>query len=136
MVYADYDYYITVYGGASVPFERFTALARKASAYIDHATMGRAEKAPRDIQHAVQDATCALAEVLYDSEKLNLIACEAEKPIASETVGDWSRSYGSRAVSAVDAQMLESRKREAVSMYLAPYGLLKARGYRSCSLIP
>lgn len=133
MSYADYDFYISDYVGCGVPADRFMALSAKASAYIDYATMGRAKHAAGAALYAVKSAVCALSEVFYDEEKMNTTAYDEQQPVSSETVGGWSRSYGSKAVTAADAQNLESRKHEAVAMYLAPYGLLTARGYCSCT---
>lgn len=128
MIYADFGFYTAVYGGNSIALNAFPALAAKASAYVDYATMNRAKNTSGDAREAVSNAVCALAEIIQDAEKMNAVAYDAERPIASETVGGWSRSYGSKSISAVDLQLTESRKKEAVSMYLAPYGLLKARG--------
>lgn len=130
--YADYDFYIADYKGELISPEQFDALAQRASAYIDYATMGRARTAAGDARHGVQSAVCALSEVLADGDKLSANAYATEQPVASETVGGWSRSYGSKSASAVELQLLESRKRETVTMYLAPYGLLTARGYGGC----
>lgn len=131
--YADYDFYIADYKGGAIPAEQFDTLAQKASAYIDYATMNRAKTATGDALYAVRSAVCALAEVMADEVKLNDTAYSTAQPVASETVGGWSRSYATKSVSSVDAQRVENRKREAVSMYLAPYGLLMARGYGGCT---
>lgn len=136
MVYADYQYYKTVYMGNTVPEESFPSLAIKASAYVDWSTMNRAKSATGDAADAVKNAVCALAEIIQDGEKLSAISSDTESPISSETVGGWSRSFGSKAVSANDLQLIESRKKEAVMMWLAPYGLLQARGYGSCQCFP
>lgn len=132
MAYADYDYYTTVYMGKAISEEDFPPLAVKASAYVDWATMQRSKNATGDAADAVKNAVCALCEIIQDGKKLNAISSDAERPVQSETVGGWSRSFGSKAVSASDLQLIENRKREAVMMYLAPYGLLQARGYGSC----
>ena len=129
MVYADYTYYVSGYMGTAVSEEDFPALAAKASAYVDYVTMGRARNAAGDAGDAVKNAVCAICEVMQDGDKLNAISSDATRPVSSETVGGWSRSYGTKSVSSNDLQLIENRKREAVVMYLAPYGLLKARGY-------
>ena len=124
MAYADYEYYATEFYGTAIDVDAFQALAGRASAYVDYVTMNRARNVTGDAMTAVQNAVCALAEVMQDGERLN------------ESVGDWSKSYGTKAVSAADMQLLEARKREIAAMYLAPYGLLKARGYGSCPCSP
>lgn len=132
MVYADYDYYVDNYMGKSISEEDFTSLSVKASAYVDWVTMQRAKNATGDASEAIKSAVCALCEIIQDGEKLNVISSDTERPLSSETVGGWSRSFGSKSVSANDLQLIENRKRETVMMYLAPYGLLQARGYGSC----
>lgn len=132
MVYADYDYYVDNYMGKSISEEDFTSLSIKASAYVDWVTMQRAKTATGDALEAIKSAVCALCEIIQDGEKLNVISSDTERPLSSETVGGWSRSFGSKSVSANDLQLIENRKRETVMMYLAPYGLLQARGYGSC----
>ena len=106
MIYADYEYYATVYRGTAMDEEQFCGLARKASAYVDYITMSRARSAAGD------------------------------RPVSSETVGGWSRSFGSRNLSQADIQRTETRRREIVLAYLGPTGLLKARGYGPCPCSP
>lgn len=136
MTYADYTYYSTVYMGATLTEDIFPALAVKASAYVDYVTMGRAKNASGDAADAVKNAVCALAEITQDGSKLNSVSTDTERAVSSETVGALTRSFGSKNVSATDVQLIESRKREAVVMYLAPYGLLRARGYGPCPCSP
>lgn len=136
MAYADYTYYSTVYMGASLTEDTFPSFAEKASAYVDYVTMGRAKNAAGDAADAVKNAVCALCEIINDSSKLNAVSTETERSVSSETVGAWTRSFGSRNVSGTDVQLIESRKRESVAMYLAPYGLLRARGYGPCPCSP
>lgn len=136
MAYADYTYYSMVYMGTSLTEDTFPALAVKASAYVDYVTMGRAKNASGDAADAVKNAVCALAEIIQDGSKLNAVSTDTERAVSSETVGDWTRSFGSKNVSATDVQLIESRKREAVVMYLAPYRLLRARGYGTCPCFP
>lgn len=136
MAYATYGYYVAEFYGTAIEADAFSALINKASAYVNYVTMNRARTVTGDAMTAVQNAACALAEVMQDGERLNSVAFNAERPVASESVGDWSKSYGTKAVSAADMQLLETRKREIAAMYLAPYGLLKARGYGSCPCSP
>lgn len=133
MAYADYLYYSTVFMGAAVPPEEFPALAVKASAYIDYVTMRRAKTAQGDDLEAVKMATCALAEVMRDASKLDAVAFNTDQQLSSESVGDWSKNYGTRSVSATDIQLAERRKKETVLIYLGGTKLLRARGYGRCS---
>ena len=136
MSYADFAFYREVYLGTAIAEADFPALAGKASAYVDYVTLGRAKTAAGEAAEAVRLAVCALSEVMQDGQALSAVSASTDRPLASETVGGWSRSYGSRAVSGQDLQLLESRKREAAAIYLAPYGLLRARGYGPCPCSP
>lgn len=129
MSYVDFAFYIREYGGRAIQEEQFPVLSAKASAYVDYATMTRAKTASGDALMAVKYAVCALADIMTDEGNLHALAYSSERPVSSETVGGWTRNYGSSAASSVDVQLLENRKREALTMYLAPYGLLRARGY-------
>lgn len=136
MIYADYEFYATVYRGTALGEEQFCGLARKASAYVDYITMSRARSATEDKLEAVQNCVCALAELEQDAGKLDSLVYTTDRPVSSETVGGWSRSFGSRSLSQADMQRTETRRREIVLAYLGPTGLLKARGYGPCPCSP
>ncbi len=85
MMYADYNYYTTNYGGSAVSEADFPRLAARASAHIDKLTFGRAA------DHA-------------DDERLKMCCCEICDTLQnisesggavkqSETVGSWSCTY-------------------------------------------
>lgn len=132
MAYADYTYYTDAYHGSAIGAEPFPRLAETASAYLDAATMGRAKSALGDQAEAVKKAMCALAEIFQDEERMNARAYSADRLVSSETVGGWSRSYGSQPLNGTETGLLESRKRNTLWMYLANTGLLRARGYAAC----
>lgn len=132
MGYADYTYYTDAYHGTAIGAEAFLRLAETASAYLDAATLGRAKGAAGDDTEAVKKAMCALAEVFQDEERMNARTYSADRPVSSETVGGWSRSYGSQSLTGAETGLIESRKRDALWMYLANTGLLRARGYAPC----
>lgn len=73
MIYADYEFYATVYRGTALDEEQFCGLARKASAYVDYITMSRARSAAGDKLEAVQNAS-------------------ARWPSWSRTPGSWTAS--------------------------------------------
>lgn len=129
MAYADYSFYEGVFMGGAVAPEDFGRLSERASAYVDAATLNRAKNAAGECREAVKKAVCALAEVLQNEERLRARTFSADRPVQSETVGAWTKSYGSQAVTVAEAALLDSRKREALQTYLGPYGLLRARGY-------
>lgn len=130
MAYADYEYYEQVYGGNAVSPEDFPRLAERASAYIDAATLNRAAKATGERMEAVKKAVCALAEVIQNGERLEGRIFSADRLVQSETVGGWTKNFGSPSASGADISLIESRKREVLTIYLGPYGLLRARGSR------
>lgn len=136
MVYADYDFYATVYGGTALSEDQYRFYAQKASTYIDYITLNRARSVSGEKLEAVKHCACALAELEQDAATLDGVVYSADRPVSSETVGGWSRSYGAKALSQVDVQRTESRRQEIVLSYLAPPGLLRARGYGACPCSP
>lgn len=135
MAYVDYDYYKNEFYGTAIADVDFPGLAVRASAMVDHCTGGRARSASKDGLTAVKNATCALAEVMQDENRLNMstFSTDRAKQVQSETVGSWSKSYGSAAATGTDLELLEKRRRDAVLMYLGGTGMLRAAGYRGCS---
>lgn len=135
MAYVDYDYYVNEFYGTAVEEDAFLPLAVRGSHLVDYYTTGRAQAARGEAMTAVKNAVCAFAEVLQDEDRLTAATFAADRTaqVKSETVGGWSRSYGSGAATAADLQLLAQRKREAARMYLGSTGLLKAEGLRGCS---
>lgn len=129
MAYTDYAYYTDNYMGSAVGPMDFPRLAERASAYINAATMNRAATAAGARLEAVKMAVCALAEVIQDEERLGRRTFSTERPLQSESVGTWSKTYGNASATAAETGLLESRKREVLQIYLGPYGLLRMRGY-------
>ena len=70
MAYATYKYYSKTYLGTVFSTEdAFNVYARRASVEIDHATFGRlSNMSAKDIPSEVDEATCAVAEKIYDIE--------------------------------------------------------------------
>ena len=93
--------------------ERFSALERRAAAYLDDLTDGRTTEA--DVQ-LVRNATCACVEIISRRE-----ASRNGKTIQSESNDGWSVAYASSAESATsfDAQLYD-----AARVYLGRTGLL------------
>lgn len=133
MIYANYEYYQAQYIGSAISEDDYPHLAKKASAYLDYYTMGRA-RAAWDTE-AVKMACCALAEQYQAIEAAataarNATATAGDKK--SETVGSYSVSYVSGDEVAKTAQTAaESAKAtlaDTVRQYLAPTGLLYRGG--------
>lgn len=75
MVYADYSYYRTEYGGTRVSEEDFQRLSRRASRYLDAITFKRASEATDSaLIDMISDACCALAEEYLRQEQGGEIA--------------------------------------------------------------
>lgn len=136
MVYADYEFYATVYGGTALGEENYRQFAQKASAYIDYITMNRARSVSGEKMCAVKNCMCAMAELEQDLSRIDGITYSGERPVSSETVGGWTRSYATKSLSQADVQRTETRRREIAFSYLAATGLLKARGYGACPCSP
>ncbi len=64
MMYADFEYYSSAYGGTTVPEKSWKHFAVRAGAYIDSLVFGRI-KSDTDISESVRMATCACADVLF-----------------------------------------------------------------------
>lgn len=97
MAYADYTYYICTYMGTAIEEPDFHGLSLRASIYLDYYTQGRAAK-NADLD-ALKMACCAIAEQYQLIELAKTAAKESLSgecvELKSESVGSWSRSYGS-----------------------------------------
>lgn len=117
-MYADYDFYLNTYFGNAISAEDFPRLSERASDYIRAATRGLSDTVDGWQLEAVKKASCAVADALLDEEIMTAGAFSGEQTVSSETVGGWSRSYGSSSVSTANAEYLEKRKTDALSLYL------------------
>lgn len=117
-MYADYDFYLNTYFGNSISGEDFQRLSTRASDYVRSATQGLSDKVDGWQLEAVKKASCAIADVLLDEEIMTASAFSGEQTVSSETVGAWSRSYGSSSISTASAQYNEKRKTDALTLYL------------------
>lgn len=121
MAYADYAYYTGTYGGSVIDEGDFTALIRKASAFLDRITYRRIPvgQPPPD---AVSMAACAVAERIKANEQM------AET--LAYTTGVKSESTDGRSVTYADADAARSAiyadYADAAGLYLAGTGLLYA----------
>lgn len=135
MVYADFEYYRDNYLGNAIEEEAFPRLALRASAFLDYYTQGRAEK-NADLE-ALKMACCAIAEhyQLIDSAKTAVKESLSDDYVElnSESVGSWSRSYGSTAdiVNAV-SQNADIDLASIARRYLSRTGLLYRGGGCRC----
>lgn len=117
-MYADYDFYLNTYFGNAIPEDDFPRLSTRASDYIRSATRGLSDTVDGWQMEAVRKASCAIADVLLDEEIMTAGAFSGEQTVSSETVGAWSRSYGSFSISTASAEYNEKRKTDALTLYL------------------
>ena len=132
-MYADYDFYLNAYFGNAISEEDFPRLSERASDYIRAVTGGVSDRVDGWQQEAVKKASCAVADILLDEEIMTASAYSGEQAVSSETVGGWSKSYRSAALSAAEVENIKSRKADALMIYLgglsAFAGIFKVRSY-------
>lgn len=119
MQYVEYDFYANIYQGVAIAAEDFPRLSARAYEYVCGVTRGLCAKVPEQDQDAVKMAVCAVAEIVRDEERLTAQSFSGEKPISSETVGSYSVSYSSPAMSGAEVEYINARKRDALFIYLA-----------------
>lgn len=132
-MYADYNFYLNAYYGDAIAEEDFPRLSERASDYVRAATGGISDTVDGPQLEAVKKASCAVAEVLLDESIMTAALYSGGQAVSSETVGGWSRSFRGTALSAAEVEFNNSRKRDALLLYLgnlpafAP--LFKVRSY-------
>jgi hypothetical protein len=108
--YCDYDFYASEYCGTMAE-EDFNREVLKASAYVDMVTMNRITASVLNkYADQIKLATCAACDVYF--------AADNGGEITSESVGGWSRSYGSSGLTT------QQKLQDSVENYLAMTGLL------------
>lgn len=123
--YCDSDYYLETYGGTIVPQDKLETWLLLASNKI------RASILNRDItgfEELVKKCTCNIADLLYSqgTRRQETITSGA---IVSESVGDWSRTFGN--VSSTETRNSNNGAiLDVLELYLGCTGLL----YRGLSV--
>ena len=132
-MYADYNYYTTVYYG-TVDESAFPRLATRASAYLDYFTMGKAKGSPE--MDALKAACCALVDRYAEIEEVS--AAARKNATAANSGGVKSESVGSYSVTYQTADEYRAMERELTAgladiarMYLAGTDLLYRGGCRN-----
>lgn len=121
MTYADFEFYVNAFHGKDIGMEDFPRVAEKASDYVRGVTRGLSDRVPGAdprCGEALRKAVCAAAEVFLLEERLAERGFSGKAAVASETVGNWSRSYRDPAVSSGEVKFLDDKKREVVRTYL------------------
>lgn len=114
MLYADYNFYRNTFKG-SVDEPTFNSQVVEASFYIKSLTRGNIDE--KNIPDVVKMATCSIIGVLAEEKKQNSI----NSVIASESVGNHSRSYQNKIKS---SEEIEKEKLRLAKLYLSGTGLL------------
>lgn len=134
MAYTDYDFYRDVYMGDQISENDFPRLAERASDYICAMTQGVSDRVHGKDLEAVKKAMCAIAEVIQDEKNMTGKAFSAEKAVSSESVGNWSKSYASNALSANEIEYIENQKKNFLFLYLgnisAFSNIFRVRSYK------
>lgn len=124
--YADYKYYLNSYKGDMSELD-FKRLLIKASAIINNHIFNRDIKG---YEEEVQIATCSVIDILYNIEnintKINQISNENNKIVASESVGDLSRTFTNSTIIDLNNEIANQKNKieEEIRTYLLSTGLL------------
>lgn len=113
-----YEFYAGSFGGTLLLSDAsFPRLIRRAQAYVDHATFGRADFSNLLIKTVV----CEIADMLFSEEKRSA----GGKVIASEGTDGYSVSYVPEAMQGETVEtVLEKKAYKIIEMYLSNTGLL------------
>lgn len=117
-MYADYDFYLNDYYGNDVTAEDWPRMSERASDYIRSSTKGISDKVQGASWEAVKKCTCSIADILLDEAIMTASAFSGETPVASESVGGWSKSYRAPSLAGAETEYIWQRKREALILYL------------------
>lgn len=134
MAYADYTFYTEVYYGDQISEENFPKMSERASDYIRAVTKGISDNVTNEIDiTAVKKAMCAVSEIIQDEIRITSKAFSGEATVSSETVGSWSRSYGTTSLSDSEIEYLDNRKKDALLLYIGNLldfaSIFKVRSY-------
>ena len=120
MQYAEHAFYRSEYLGDRITDEStFNRLATRASAKLDHYTMGRISQT--DCGVAVQLAVCSMAEILFWEEKRK--NAHEGREISSESNDGYSVSVGGSSEADI-AAFSEKSLYQAAYAYLSQTGLM------------
>lgn len=122
--YADYNYYSNTYKG-DMPIDDFERLVIRASYEVKK---NISNKPIEGYEDEVQLATCSIADILLEIEKLEnkKSSTISDKTLKSESVGDYSRTFDSSSVSDIDEGISNQNEKikEELRKYLLDTGLL------------
>lgn len=123
IMYADYDFYISQYGGKVISESDFATASLQATQYLKYITLGRSENYSWD---ELKYAVCAVAEAY------NAVFGVAGNAKKSETTDGYSVSYVQQSQDGESKESLFKRKAyESAKLWLANTGLLQ-RSVKRC----
>lgn len=126
MILINYDYYHNTYGG-TIPENSFNQKAIEASSKVNHYTYNRINN--DNIDDNVRNATCEVADLLYNQEQLKLkitTNSSENNDIASESLGPRSITYVNKL--SVQASQLMSDEEKDKAIYKICYNYLITTG--------
>ncbi len=105
---ADWDFYLNVYHGTTIPAEEWAAYADRASEQLARYKRIYTVSIPEDTPDGEERAVCAMAEALYG---FDLLTSGEGGPVQSASIGSVSVSYST-------AQMMDlSPRGQARELY-------------------
>lgn len=119
ILYADYEYYTTIYKG-SLSKEEFEKSIMKSSAYVRRITFGRADE-NKELDE-VKLAACAVCDLIANDEKVR--SKHSGRVVTSENTDGYSVSYESGGNGETADDLLGRKIFDALELYLMPTGLL------------
>ena len=128
MTYCDFGYYKNGYYGNLIGEEDFMRIAKRATDKINSITFWRMkfDELSEEIKTRVKDATCALADKMYDNELSNTAIREVGGAgVSSVSSGSESISFGNSATISNTVE-LDRVYYSIVREYLTGTGLLYA----------
>lgn len=118
-MYAEREFYTSVYRGDVIPSDKHAKFNQKASVYIDYITLNRVKKL-ETIPDEVKFATCSVMDYMYQlTNGTGLLPLQNK---TSESVGDYSVSYEQ------SNKEIETLYYRAAKEYLAHTGLMYRGG--------
>ena len=137
-MYADYDFYTTVFYGTVISSADFPRLSSRASDFLDYFTRNKAASAMDEgVLVAIKKACCAIAEQMQTDETNKAIVTKTQAAalsansgeVKSESVGSWSASY------TVSSDYMNQDAKEAQNAINAAYASIAARYLTNTGLL-
>ena len=128
-MYADYEYYSSGYllgKSPAVPEIEFPFWEKQARLVVDDATQGRISKNSTLINNEVKDCICAITELLYKADKLNMSGEAPGMLVSYNNDGDSGTFDISQSAYTEDG--IKRKTAQIIGQYLGKTGLTFAGG--------